>query len=100
MSKGFESLYHSPYGLFLVSSKSIIICDYDLNVNIPRIFCVHRQARMTFLRILSCFSNGDGVDWSLVFDVFSFEICAYPFSGFCAGGFDKIEFLERVTPGG
>ena len=41
-----------------------------------------------------CFFNGEGVNRSLVFEVFAFEVCADPFAGFCAGRGEKINLFE------
>ena len=46
-----------------------------------------------------CFFNGEGVNRSLVFEVFSFEVCADPFAGFCAGGGEEINLLQFLIPG-
>jgi len=43
------------------------------------------------------FSYGDCVDWSLLFEVFSFEVCADPFADVGAGGREKFDFFEFVT---
>lgn len=43
------------------------------------------------------FSYGDGVDWSLFFEVFFFEVRADPFADVCAGGGEKFDFFEPVT---
>ena len=40
------------------------------------------------------------MDRSLVFDVFSFEICAGPFAYFGPGGADEVNRLQSVTFGG
>ena len=45
-----------------------------------------------------CFFNGEGVNRSLVFEVFAFKVCADPFAGFCAGGGEKINLLQFLIP--
>jgi hypothetical protein len=42
------------------------------------------------------FSYGEGVDLSLVFYVFSLEVCADPFADFGPGGWEKFDFLQFV----
>ena len=44
-------------------------------------------------------SYGEGVNRSLVFEVFTFEICADPFAGFCTGHGKKINLLKFLIPG-
>ena len=41
-----------------------------------------------------CFSYGDGVNRSFFFEVFSFEVCAYPFVLVCAGSGKKFGFFK------
>ena len=41
-----------------------------------------------------CFSHGEGVNWSLVFDVFAFKIRADPFTPVGAGGGEKFNLFE------
>ncbi len=47
-------------------------------------------------RFLYC----DSEDWSLVFDVFSFEVCADVFAGFGAGWSEKNDFGQLLPSGG
>ncbi|MBA7713481.1 hypothetical protein ES703_122484 [subsurface metagenome] len=41
-----------------------------------------------------CSSYGEGVNWSLVFDVFAFKICADPFAPVGAGGGEKFNLFK------